>query len=81
MKNFDWDALIPPMFLVGFFLVITMLIGNLVYGQYLDAYNTQKDREMFLKTYEIVLECRKTGSVINMDKVCGEIPSFISEVS
>lgn len=79
-NEIDWDALILPMFLIGFFLVIAMCFGNLAYGQYLDTYNTQKDREMFLKTYEIVLECRKTGTVINMDKICGEIPSFVNKV-
>lgn len=81
MKNLDWDGLNFSIFLIGLFLVVAMLFGNLAYGQYLDTYNTQKDREMFLKTYEIVLECRKTGSVINMDKICGEIPSFVSKVN
>ena len=62
------------------FVSITRTIDPKTGIHYMDAYNTQKDREMFLKTYEIVLECRKTGSVINLDKVCGEIPSFVSEV-
>ena len=71
MKPFIFIFIIPLLIITGYFLSVELL----------NTYNTQKDREMFLKTYEIVLECRKTGSVINLDKVCGEIPSFVSKVN
>ncbi len=81
MKNIDWEALLIPVLMIGsLFLIILLGFGTDAYGKYLDAYNTQKDREMFLKSYEIVIECRKDASVINMDKVCGTIPTFVSEV-
>lgn len=70
------------LFVIGIPLIIS-LIGTMstdLYGKYLDNYNTQKDREMFLKTYEIVLECRKNATVINMDKVCGTVPVFERKV-
>jgi hypothetical protein len=81
MKNIDWDTLLIPVVMLGsLFLTILLGFGTDAYGKYLDAYNTQKDREMFLKSYEIVVECRKDASVINMDKVCGTIPTFVSQV-
>ena len=81
MKNFDWETLFFPVVIIGcLFLVIILAFGTEVYGKYLDTYNTQKDRELFTKTYEIVIECRKNSSVINMDKICGEVPVFFSEV-
>jgi hypothetical protein len=81
MKNIDWEALLIPVLMIGsLFLIILLGFGTDAYGKYLDAYNTQKDREMFLKSYEIVVECRKDASVINMDKVCGTIPTFVSQV-
>jgi len=81
MKNLDWETLLIPVLMIGsLFLIILLGFGMDAYSKYLDAYNTQKDREMFLKSYEIVVECRKDASVINMDKVCGTIPTFVSEV-
>jgi hypothetical protein len=81
MKNIDWEALLIPVLMIGsLFLIILLGFGTDAYGKYLDTYNTQKDREMFLKSYEIVVECRKDASVINMDKVCGTIPTFVSQV-
>jgi hypothetical protein len=81
MKNIDWETLLIPVLMIGsLFLIILLGFGTDAYGKYLDAYNTQKDREMFLKSYEIVVECRKDASVINMDKVCGTIPTFVSQV-
>lgn len=81
MKNLDWETLLIPVLMIGsLFLIILLGFGTDAYSKYLDAYNTQKDREMFLKSYEIVVECRKDASVINMDKVCGTIPTFVSEV-
>ncbi len=81
MKNIDWEALLIPVLMIGsLFLIILLGFGTDAYGKYLDAYNTQKDREMFLKSYEIVIECRKDASVINMDKVCGELPVFVDAV-
>ena len=80
MKNIDWEVLLIPVLMIGsLFLTILLGFGTDAYSQYLDAYNTQKDREMFVKTYEIVVECRKDAS-INLDKVCGELPVFFSEV-
>jgi hypothetical protein len=61
------------------FLFLTVLLfGPAVFRGYLNTYNTQKDRELFVKTYEIVLECRKscTVSCIMAAKMCGEIPTF-----
>ncbi len=81
MKNLDWETLLIPVIMLGsLFLTILLGFGTDAYGKYLDAYNTQKDREMFLKSYEIVVECRKDASVINMDKVCGTIPTFVDDV-
>jgi hypothetical protein len=81
MKNLDWETLFFPVVIIGcLFLVIILAFGTEVYGKYLDTYNTQQDRQLFTKTYEIVIECRKNSSVINMDKICGEVPVFFSEV-
>jgi hypothetical protein len=81
MKNLDWETLLIPVIMLGsVFLTLLLGFGMDAYGKYLDAYNTQKDREMFLKSYEIVVECRKDASVINMDKVCGELPVFVDAV-
>jgi hypothetical protein len=81
MKNFDWETLLFPVIMIGgLFFIILFVFGTEVYGKYLDTYNTQKDRELFTKTYEIVIECRKNSSVINMDKICGEVPVFVSSV-
>lgn len=81
MKNFLEDALIPLAFLLLISLTLLLGFGTEVYGKYLDSYNTQKDREMFLKSYEIVLECRKSYGVSNSaNNICGEIPTFFSEV-
>ena len=82
MKNLDWEALLIPVLMIGsLFLIILLGFGTDAYGKYLDTYNTQKDREMFLKSYEIVIECRKNSSLINIDKVCGELPTFVDRVS
>jgi hypothetical protein len=66
-----------------FLFLTALLFGPAAFKGYLDAYNTQKDRELFVKTYEIVLECRKsyTISSIMAAKMCGEIPTFVSQVS
>jgi hypothetical protein len=81
MKNLDWETLFFPVVIIGgLFLVIILAFGTDVYGKYLDTYNTQQDRQLFTKTYEIVIECRKNSSVINMDKICGEVPVFFSQV-
>ena len=80
MKNLDWETLLIPVLMIGsLFLVLILGFGTDAYYKYLDAYNTQQDREMFLKFYELVVECRKDAS-INLDKVCGELPVFFSEV-
>ena len=70
MKPFIFIFIIPLLIVTGYFLSVELL----------NTYNTQKDREMFLKSYEIVLECRKDATVINMDKICGQLPSFVSKV-
>jgi cellobiose-specific phosphotransferase system component IIC len=81
MKNFDWEILFFPVVILGsLFLIIILAFVTDDYGKYLDAYNTQQDRQLFTKTYEIVIECRKNSSVINMDKICGEVPVFFSQV-
>jgi hypothetical protein len=87
MKNFDWEALLIPVLMIGsLFLIVILGFGTDAYGKYLDTYNTQKDREMFLKSYEIVLECRKSYGIgtrnptISADEVCGELPVFVDAV-
>jgi hypothetical protein len=83
MKNIDWETLLIPVLMIGsLFLIILLGFGTDAYSKYLDTYNTQRDREMFLKSYEIVLECRKSYGVntITATKVCGEVPTFYDEV-
>ena len=87
MKNFDWETLLIPVVMIGgLFLIILFAFGTEVYGKYLDTYNTQKDRELFAKTYEIVVECRKSYGIgtrnptISANEVCGKIPTFVSQV-
>ncbi len=71
MKLFIFTLIIPLLIITGYFLSMELL----------NTYNTQKDREMFLKSYEIVLECRKSYNMINSaNSICGEVPSFISSV-
>ena len=82
MKNLTEETLVPLAFLLIVFCVILFGFGTEVYSKYLDTYNTQKDRELFTKTYEIVVECRKSYGLNSntADKVCGEVPVFFSEV-
>jgi hypothetical protein len=49
MKNILEDSLIPFAFLLLMSLILLLGFGTDAYGKYLDTYNTQKDREMFLK--------------------------------
>jgi hypothetical protein len=72
MKPFIFIFIIPLLIITGYFLSMELL----------NTYNTQKDREMFLKSYEIVLECRKSYGLNtnSATKMCGEVPSFISSV-
>ena len=67
--------------------IFTLILSLLVISfhstsmELLNTYNTQKDREMFLKSYEIVLECRKSYNVINSaTNICGEVPVFVDAV-
>jgi hypothetical protein len=73
MKPFIFIFIIPLLIVTGYFLSMELL----------NTYNTQKDREMFVKTYEIVIECRKSYGVNNnvADKVCGSVPSFSDKVN
>ena len=80
MKNLTEETLVFLAFLLIVFCAILFGFGIDAYCKYLDTYNTQKDRELFTKTYEIVIECRKNSSVINMDKICGEVPVFFDKV-
>jgi hypothetical protein len=83
MKNLDWETLLIPVLMIGsLFLVILLGFGTDAYREYLNAYNTQKDRELFTKTYEIVVECRKSYGLNSntADKVCGSVPVFVSSV-
>jgi S-ribosylhomocysteine lyase LuxS involved in autoinducer biosynthesis len=71
MKLFIFTLIIPLLIITGYFLSMELL----------NTYNTQKDREMFLKSYEIVIECRKSYNVINSaTNICGEVPVFYNEV-
>jgi S-ribosylhomocysteine lyase LuxS involved in autoinducer biosynthesis len=71
MKLFIFTLIIPLLIITGYFLSMELL----------NTYNTQKDREMFLKSYEIVLECRKSYNVINSaTNICGEVPVFVDAV-
>ena len=82
MKNLTEETLVHLAFLLIVFCVILFGFGITTYSKYLDAYNTQKDRELFTKTHEIVVECRKSYGLNSntADKVCGEVPVFFSEV-
>ena len=71
MKVFIFTLIIPLLIVTGYFLSMELL----------NTYNTQKDREMFLKSYEIVIECRKSYNVINSaNSICGEVPTFVNQV-
>jgi hypothetical protein len=76
MKVFIFTLIIPLLIVTGYFLSMELL----------NTYNTQKDREMFVKTYEIVIECRKSYGIgtrnptISANTVCGEVPVFVSSV-
>lgn len=83
MKNLDWEALLIPVLMIGsLFLTILLGFGTNAYGKYLNTYNTQKDRELFAKTYEIVIECRKSYAANDTaaTKMCGEVPTFVNQV-
>ena len=72
MKLFIFTLIIPLLIVTGYFLSLELL----------NTYNTQKDREMFLKSYEIVIECRKSYAANDTaaTKMCGEVPVFVSKV-
>jgi S-ribosylhomocysteine lyase LuxS involved in autoinducer biosynthesis len=71
MKVFIFTLIIPLLIVTGYFLSMELL----------NTYNTQKDREMFVKTYEIVIECRKSYTVgHSANSICGEVPVFYNEV-
>jgi len=72
MKVFIFTLIIPLLIITGYFLSMELL----------NTYNTQKDREMFLKSYEIVIECRKSYGLNSnaATKSCGEVPVFYNEV-
>jgi hypothetical protein len=82
MKHLSEGTLLALGGLVIMLMVTLIGFGTDAYNQYLKTYNTQKDREMFLKSYEIVLECRKSYGVntISATKMCGEVPTFYDEV-
>lgn len=72
MKLFIFTLIIPLLIVTGYFLSMELL----------NTYNTQKDREMFVKTYEIVIECRKSYAANDTaaTKMCGEVPVFVDAV-
>jgi hypothetical protein len=72
MKPFIFIFIIPLLIVTGYFLSMDLL----------NTYNTQKDREMFLKSYEIVIECRKSYAANDTaaTKMCGEVPVFVDAV-
>ena len=72
MKLFIFIFIIPLLIVTGYFLSMELL----------NTYNTQKDREMFLKSYEIVIECRKSYAVNDTaaNKICGQVPVFMDAV-
>jgi hypothetical protein len=72
MKLFIFTLIIPLLIVTGYFLSMELL----------NTYNTQKDREMFVKTYEIVIECRKSYAANDTaaTKMCGEVPTFVNQV-
>ena len=82
MKHLSEKVLVAIGFIIVLFFVVLLGFGTDAYGKYLDAYNTQKDREMFLKSYGIVLECRKSYAVNDTaaTKMCGEVPVFMDAV-
>ena len=82
MKHLSEEALIFIGVFAVLFAVVVFDFGTDAYDQYLKTYNTQKDREMFLKSYEIVIECRKSYAVNTTaaTKMCGEVPTFYDEV-
>jgi hypothetical protein len=82
MKHLTEEAVVLLGFVAALFLIIILGFGTDAYGKYLDTYNTQKDREMFLKSYEIVIECRKSYAANDTaaTKMCGEVPVFYNEV-
>lgn len=63
-----------------FIFPLLIITGYYFSMELLNTYNTKKDREMFLKTYEIVVECRKDMAIGSADKVCGQLPVFVNEV-
>ena len=73
MKPFIFTLIIPLLIVTGYFLSMELL----------NTYNTQKDREMFVKTYDIVIECRKSYGVNDsvITKICGNVPSFSDKVN
>jgi hypothetical protein len=83
MKNLTEETLVFLALLLIIFCAILFGFGTGVYSKYLDAYNTQKDRELFTKTHEIVVECRKSYGLNSntADRVCGEVPVFFDKVS
>ncbi len=71
MKFFIFTLIIPLLIITGYFLSMELL----------NTYNTQTDREMILKSYEIVIECRKSYTVgHSANSICGEVPVFVSSV-
>jgi hypothetical protein len=72
MKPLIFAFVIPLLIVTGYFLSMELL----------NTYNTQKDREMFLKSYEIAIECRKSYGLNtnSATKMCGEVPVFFNEV-
>ena len=62
--------------------IVLFFVALLGFGTDAYAYNTQKDREMFLKSYGIVLECRKfyAANDTAATKMCGEVPLFMDAV-
>ena len=72
MKLFIFTLIIPLLIITGYFLSMELL----------NTYNTQKDREMLLKSYEIVVECRKSYGLNtnSATKMCGEVPVFVDAV-
>jgi hypothetical protein len=71
MKPLIFAFVVPLLIVTGYFLSVELL----------STYNTQQDRLMFQKTYEIVIECRKSYNVINSaTNICGEVPVFVDAV-
>ena len=56
MKNLTEETFVVISFLIVTFLIILLGFGTDVFNKYLHTYNTQKDRELFLTSYEIVIE-------------------------